>query len=73
MEPISGLKMQIKSRISQGINHRLETFFNAVRIDGLKIEHITEEKYKDKPERKNGVRRERISFPKEVENIIGSL
>ncbi|RNA09504.1 hypothetical protein BpHYR1_018463 [Brachionus plicatilis] len=46
-------------------NHRLETFFNAVRIDGLKIEHITEEKYKDRPERKNGVRRERISFPKE--------
>lgn len=54
-------------------NHRLETFFNAVRIDGLKIESITEEKYKDRPERKNGVRRVRISFPKEVENIIGSL
>ncbi|RNA39368.1 hypothetical protein BpHYR1_001222 [Brachionus plicatilis] len=54
-------------------NHRLETFFNAVRIDGLKIEHITEEKYRDRPERKNGVRRVRISFPKEVENIIGSL
>ncbi|RNA08170.1 hypothetical protein BpHYR1_021964 [Brachionus plicatilis] len=54
-------------------NHRLETFFNAVRIDGLKIEHITEEKYKDRPERKNGVRRVRISFPKEVKNIIGSL
>ncbi len=54
-------------------NHRLETFFNAVRIDGLKIEHITEEKYKYRPERKNGVRRVRISFPKEVENIIGSL
>ncbi|RNA32654.1 hypothetical protein BpHYR1_017083 [Brachionus plicatilis] len=34
-------------------NHRLETFFNAVRIEGLKIEHITEEKYKDRPERKN--------------------
>ncbi|RNA42447.1 retransposons RT-DIRS1: reverse transcriptase family [Brachionus plicatilis] len=33
-------------------NHRLETFFNAVRIDGLNIEHITEEKYKDRPERK---------------------
>ncbi|RNA18885.1 hypothetical protein BpHYR1_052619 [Brachionus plicatilis] len=32
---------------------------------------ISEEKYK--PERKNGVRRVRISFPKEVENIIGSL
>ncbi|RNA21083.1 hypothetical protein BpHYR1_041723 [Brachionus plicatilis] len=42
MEPISDLKMQIKSRISEGI-------------------------------RKNGVRRVRISFPKEVENIIGSL
>ncbi|RNA06046.1 hypothetical protein BpHYR1_050542, partial [Brachionus plicatilis] len=54
-------------------NHRLETFFNAVSIDGLKIEYITEEKYKDRPERKNGVRRVRISFPKEVENIIGSL
>ncbi|RNA01169.1 hypothetical protein BpHYR1_038241 [Brachionus plicatilis] len=54
-------------------NHRLETFFNAIRIDGLKVEHITEEKNKDRPERKNGVRRVRISFPKEVENIIGSL
>ncbi|RNA25730.1 hypothetical protein BpHYR1_023739 [Brachionus plicatilis] len=44
MEPISCLKMQIKSRISE-----------------------------DRPERKNGSRRAKISFPKEVENIIGSL
>ncbi|RNA15845.1 hypothetical protein BpHYR1_008796 [Brachionus plicatilis] len=55
-------------------NHRLETFFNAVRIDGLNIEHNTEEKnIKERPERKNGVRRVRISFPKEVENIIECL
>ncbi|RNA29072.1 RNA-directed DNA polymerase from mobile element jockey-like [Brachionus plicatilis] len=54
-------------------NNLLKNFFNAVRIDGLKIEQILDERYKDRPERKNGVRRIRISYPKEVDNIIRSL
>lgn len=54
-------------------NHLLKNFFNAVRINGLKIEQMSEEKYKDRPERKNGVRRVKISYPKEVDNIIQSL
>ncbi|RMZ95906.1 hypothetical protein BpHYR1_028664 [Brachionus plicatilis] len=49
-------------------NHRLETFFNAVRIDGLNIEHITEEKYKDRPKRKNGVRR--VHFQKKLRTLL---
>ncbi|RNA22131.1 hypothetical protein BpHYR1_018971 [Brachionus plicatilis] len=54
-------------------NNLLKNFFNAVRIDGLKIEQILDERYKDRPERNNGVRRIRISYPKEVDNIIGRL
>ncbi|RNA35186.1 Retrovirus-related Pol poly from transposon opus [Brachionus plicatilis] len=37
------------------------------------MEQIPEERYKDRPERKNGVRRIRISYLKEVDNIIRSL
>ncbi|RNA18714.1 hypothetical protein BpHYR1_026269, partial [Brachionus plicatilis] len=50
----------------------LKNFFDVFRIDGLRIEDISEENYKDRP-LKNGVKRVKISYPKQTENIIRKL
>ncbi|RNA34386.1 hypothetical protein BpHYR1_042167 [Brachionus plicatilis] len=50
----------------------LKNFFDAFRIDGLRIEDISEENYKYRP-LKNGVKRVKISYPKQTENIIKNL
>ena len=50
----------------------LHNFFNVLKINGLKIEDISEETYKDSTI-KNGVKRVKISFPKDADPIIQSL
>ncbi|RNA35898.1 hypothetical protein BpHYR1_048556 [Brachionus plicatilis] len=50
----------------------LHNFFNVLKINGLKIEEISEETYKDSTI-KNGVKRVKISFPKDADPIIQSL
>ncbi|CAF0725089.1 unnamed protein product, partial [Brachionus calyciflorus] len=50
----------------------LHNFFNVLKIDGLKIEDISEETYKDSTI-KNEVKRVKIFFPKNADPIIQSL
>ncbi|RNA09242.1 hypothetical protein BpHYR1_017524 [Brachionus plicatilis] len=54
-------------------NNYIQQKNKPVRVDGLKKEQISMEIGKDRPERKNGIRRIRISYPKEGENILRSL
>ena len=50
----------------------LHNFFHVIKIDGLKIEDISDETYKESTI-KNGVKRVKISFPKDADPIVQSL
>lgn len=50
----------------------LENYFKAFKVEGLKIEEISEETYKDS-KIKNGVKRVKISYPKEMDMTIRNI
>ncbi|RNA42026.1 hypothetical protein BpHYR1_018106 [Brachionus plicatilis] len=63
----NSVKLNLK-RLDKPISHKV--LFSALDVV---LNQVENDAITNRPERKNGVRRVRISFPKEVENIIGSL